>query len=203
MKITTGFKSFDKRFGCLKSKEVTLIAGRPGMGKTIFLINLGANASINNRVLFWSLENSKEYLGKKFNSPKMQINDNIELSKEELIKTILDNHIELLLIDYLQLLKISMTELKKIAIDCNLCIMLTSQLSRDLEYRDIKDRKPKLLDLQITLNNNHVMTDFDNILYLYQESYYNVDCNEKCIELFSNTKSSKFLFGKNYGVLIN
>lgn len=81
--------------------------------------------------------------------------------------------------------------------------MLTSQLSRDLEYRDIKDRKPKLLDLQNTLNNNHAITDFDNILYLYLESYHYVDCSEKCIELFSNTKSSKFLFGKNYSVLIN
>ena len=56
--IMTGFKMIDNEFGGLWNKEVTLIGGRPAMGKTSFALNIALNVAMKEKrkVLFISAE---------------------------------------------------------------------------------------------------------------------------------------------------
>ena len=55
--IKSGFHDLDKITGGFKPAEFTVIAGRPGMGKTAMGLTLAVNAALaGNRVLFFSLE---------------------------------------------------------------------------------------------------------------------------------------------------
>jgi replicative DNA helicase len=61
--VPTGFGGLERLFSGLPRSEVTVIAGRPGMGKTTFAMNLMTNAaSKGHKVLVFSLEMSKERL---------------------------------------------------------------------------------------------------------------------------------------------
>ena len=56
-KIHTGFEMIDKDFGGLKSKEITLIGGRPAMGKTTIALQIALNvARTGKNVLYVSAE---------------------------------------------------------------------------------------------------------------------------------------------------
>lgn len=58
--IFTGVDIIDKDLGGLKSGEVTLIGGRPGMGKTTLALQIALNvAKTGRRVLFFSAESSR------------------------------------------------------------------------------------------------------------------------------------------------
>lgn len=60
---TTGLPSLDYAIGGFEQETLTIIAGRPGMGKTSFgLQGSVANAKAGRRVLFFSLEMSKRNL---------------------------------------------------------------------------------------------------------------------------------------------
>jgi len=63
--LPTGFKDLDNLTTGLKAQEQIVIAGRPGMGKTAFALNVGAHvASVEQTpVLMFSLEMSKEQIG--------------------------------------------------------------------------------------------------------------------------------------------
>ena len=57
--IYTGYEMIDKDFGGLKSGEVTLIGGRPSMGKTSLALQIALNAAKNGEsVFFITAENS-------------------------------------------------------------------------------------------------------------------------------------------------
>jgi len=62
--LTTGFKDLDVMTSGLQPGELFIIAGRPSMGKTAFVLNMLASASkiANARVAVFSLEMSKESL---------------------------------------------------------------------------------------------------------------------------------------------
>ncbi|WKZ32453.1 MAG: replicative DNA helicase [Thermodesulfobacteriota bacterium] len=62
--ISTGFRELDKLTAGLQDSDLVIIAGRPGMGKTSFALNLAENAAIdaNAPVAVFSLEMSKEQL---------------------------------------------------------------------------------------------------------------------------------------------
>lgn len=64
--ITTGYKDLDYITGGWQKSNLILIAGRPGMGKTAFIINSLLTAQkkqkIKGEFLFYSLEQSKEQL---------------------------------------------------------------------------------------------------------------------------------------------
>ncbi len=63
--ISTGFRDFDRLTSGLQPGDLIIIAGRPGMGKTAFALNIGYNAAIHSKksVVFFSLEMSKLQLG--------------------------------------------------------------------------------------------------------------------------------------------
>lgn len=54
--IETGLDSFDRNSNGIKKQEVTIIAARPSMGKTAFVLNLARNMSKANKVLMFELE---------------------------------------------------------------------------------------------------------------------------------------------------
>lgn len=62
--IPTGFKDLDKLISGLQSSDLILIAARPSMGKTAFVLNIAQNVAIREKqaVAIFSLEMSKEQL---------------------------------------------------------------------------------------------------------------------------------------------
>jgi replicative DNA helicase len=65
--IRTGYYELDNMTRGLQKKQVIIIAGRPGCGKSAFALNLGLNASINNKssVALFSLEMGVEEITKR------------------------------------------------------------------------------------------------------------------------------------------
>ena len=63
--VETGFIDFDRMTAGLQKSDLILIGARPSMGKTAFLLNIAAHATINKKVptIIFSLEMSKEQLG--------------------------------------------------------------------------------------------------------------------------------------------
>ncbi len=63
--ILSGLEELDFRAGGFRKGELSIIAGRPSMGKTSFAAQLAGTASKNKKhVLFFSLQNSAEHLFK-------------------------------------------------------------------------------------------------------------------------------------------
>lgn len=62
--VPTGFTDLDYRTAGLHGSELILLAARPAMGKTAFVLNIAANAAIRGKtgVAIFSLEMSKEQL---------------------------------------------------------------------------------------------------------------------------------------------
>lgn len=62
--LPTGFKDLDKLTSGLQPSDLILIAARPSMGKTAFVLNIAQNVAIKEKqaVAFFSLEMSKEQL---------------------------------------------------------------------------------------------------------------------------------------------
>ena len=62
--IPTGFKQLDKMLSGLQQSQLIVVAGRPGMGKTSFAINIAQHAAVNLNipVAIFSLEMSREQL---------------------------------------------------------------------------------------------------------------------------------------------
>lgn len=67
MDLKTGFKKLDNIINNLKCGELTCIASRPRVGKTTLSIDIVNNVSkqIEKKIIFISLESSKEQLEKR------------------------------------------------------------------------------------------------------------------------------------------
>ena len=65
--IRTGYYDFDKKTNGLQNKQVIIIAGRPGCGKSAFALNVALNAAIHEHktVAFFSLEMGSEEIIKR------------------------------------------------------------------------------------------------------------------------------------------
>jgi replicative DNA helicase len=63
--VPSGFKQLDRYTAGFQPSDLIIVAGRPGMGKTAFCLNLAQYAAIEKRVpvAIFSLEMSKEQLG--------------------------------------------------------------------------------------------------------------------------------------------
>jgi len=92
----------------------------------------------------------------------------------------------IIIVDYLQLmtskesnirhLKVgSFThELRKLANDFNVCVIVSSQLSRSVEIRG-GDKRPQLADLK---DSGAIEQDTDKVIFLYRPEYYKITINE-------------------------
>lgn len=95
-KIKTGFDLFDNILMGFRPTEITVIAARPGVGKTTLSLSLALQIAKNNKkILFLSLEMSKEQLAlrtlsnlNKINSMKLS---NSEIDKNQL-KSLIAHH---------------------------------------------------------------------------------------------------------------
>ena len=72
--IQTGFNNIDKRIKGFKSGDLIVVAGRPGMGKTTWALNIAtANVLKGKTVLIFSLEMTNEQLIKKIISSQSDL----------------------------------------------------------------------------------------------------------------------------------
>lgn len=90
----------------LNEKELVLVGGKAGIGKTRFIVNEVNNSQRDNKVLFISLEAPKDKLMYEY---KLQISNNLtvvdsKLNVEELKKYLENKKISYVYIDYLGLL---------------------------------------------------------------------------------------------------
>lgn len=71
----TGFPDFDKMCNGLNRSDLVIIGARPAMGKTSFTLNMARNVAVKTgrKVLFFSLEMSKEQLAQRVISTEARI----------------------------------------------------------------------------------------------------------------------------------
>lgn len=73
--LTTGFKRLDEVTSGLQKSDLVIIAARPAMGKTAFVLNIAQNAAIKGgaSVLIFSLEMAKAQLGQRLLSMESRV----------------------------------------------------------------------------------------------------------------------------------
>lgn len=76
--LPTGFMDLDKTITGLNKSDLVLIGARPSMGKTSFALNLARNVAVKGKkkVLFFSLEMSKDQLAQRILSTEARIRGN-------------------------------------------------------------------------------------------------------------------------------
>jgi replicative DNA helicase len=195
--IKTDIKALDSfwKLG-LKPGGLIVISARPGMGKTSFLLSIGERLSHNHRTQLISLENAIGPL-KQNNIPgSILIDDSLEYNVELLSELIFQNKPEVVLIDYIQLMtgdkEKLIKDLKNIAVKFNICIIATSQISREPDYRS--DKRPIIKDLTTSskMFNANTISCIDNLTFFYRDNYYNGDSQKQdtieLIQYFSGNK---------------
>lgn len=203
--MKTGFKKLDNIINSLNNGELTCIASRPGLGKTTLLIDIVNNVSkqTDDKIVFISLENSKEQLEKRIKSDKVEIiTDKLSITDIEDTCRNLNykyHYLSLIVVDYLQLVgpeirrknisreKVDIIKsLKQLSIELNVPIIITSQLPRTNE-------KPKLEDLDTTYHYSKVLLlykDTDDILKI--EVAKNKGVSHKFVDLSFNKENLSF-----------
>lgn len=192
--MKTNFENLDKVISKLNNSSLTIIAGRPSMGKSTLAFNIATNVVKKEGipVAIFSLEMSKKYICNNFidnslGDTKIIIEETPGISVENIRKKCIrlkqEENIGLVVIDYLQLIsteekadrkqEISTISqvLKHLAKELNISIIVTSQLSRDPDIRFKAGQNPRP-----TLNDFGYSSDIveyaDVILLLYRENYY-------------------------------
>lgn len=218
--VPTGFTEIDKLISGLDSPSLNVIASRPGMGKTSFILSMAQNMAVdfNIPVAIFSLGNSSEQIVRRMITTKtgisteklrkgnlephqwemlnikvkdlsnapLYIDDSAELSIQNLIikamKLVEENYVKVIFIDYIQLLNIGNTirqnreeelsiivkQLKFLSKKLHIPIVVTSQLSRQLETRG-GSKRPFLNDIR---DSGAIEDDADIVSFLYRPEYY-------------------------------
>ena len=191
----------------MKPGGLIVIAARPGMGKSSFLLSIGKQISKHHKTQLISLETSIKYLKHKNLSDSILIDDTPGINLDRLSEIILQNKPELVLIDYLQLMidnrEDLIKELKNIAVKFNICLIVTSQIGREPEYRS--DKRPIINDLTTNgkLFNSDNISFIDNLTFFYRDHYYNRDSQKPDeIELIQYDKGNMITIQLNWSSLI-
>lgn len=64
--ISTGFEDLDQKLGGFSLSEMTVFGGRPGMGKTVLMVNLALQLAKKNPVLYFSFDLAADLLLNRF-----------------------------------------------------------------------------------------------------------------------------------------
>lgn len=129
--------------------------------------------------------NKISYNIKKISQAKIFIDDTPAIEIEKIIekckKLLEENLIDIIIIDYLQLINKNdntIKSLKSLSHELNIPIIAVSQLSRKPEerYEKGEDPRPVLNDL-----NQEIIDESDVIMFIYRDSYYNLDSKENNI----------------------
>lgn len=168
--------------------KLILIGGKPATGKTELALNIVKDIALNDKtpVVLFSLETSiKECVNKIIgnnksikhigeladanifidDTPKISINE----IKEKCVKLKREKNIGLVIIDYLQLIQTDenidiVNVLKEIIRKLNVSVIVTSQLSSEIDKRN--DKRPTMQDLK---QSKSVADVADSVLFLYNE----------------------------------
>lgn len=90
--LETGFIDLDKKISGLKKTELLIIAARPAMGKTSFVLNLATSVAMKSRipVMIFSLEMGKEQMTNRILCGESEVDSmkfqNADLTNEEWLK---------------------------------------------------------------------------------------------------------------------
>ena len=170
----------------LKKNRLIYIGGRPLTGKTSLVLDITKDVALNDKipVVVFSLETgikkcvdlilgenkTLDYI-KELSEANIFIDDtpaiSVDTIKEKSIKLKNEKHIGLIVIDYLQLLKTNDNEnvyvsLKKLSQELDVPVIITSQLTVEIDKRE--DKRPNLEDIKDIINVNS-----DVIMFLYNE----------------------------------
>lgn len=76
--VDTGFRDFNKKLISLNNSELIIVAGRPAMGKTSFLLNIAENAAVQQQltVAIFSLEMTAKQVTNRLISSMSRLNSN-------------------------------------------------------------------------------------------------------------------------------
>jgi replicative DNA helicase len=175
----------------LSPHELTLIAGRAGMGKTTVLNFIGQLLAINKRVLFVSLEYTTTKLTLRFGKTKNIIYTDKLNSIDEIEKIVSTHKIDVVLIDFIQLLndKMILKRLKMKAAKLNINIIATAQLRRNVDFRPPDERHPIPRDLEFALRSNPYQYA-NQLIFLYRHDYYD-NSNDKTLDLMIYQQKSE------------
>ena len=208
--FSTGFEELDVFCKFLEGGNIMIIGGRPGMGKTNFALSIVNHLlDCQKSVMYISMEMSAERLVQRLVAEKLTIpmhnlltgnvstqeletalksyenktlfiNDNINITLEDLENYIKESKPEVVFIDYIQMLEapkapnlteatnLAIKEVKRMAIENNVIVVMLSQLSRAVEGRF--EKYPMLSDLR----NGSLLEELsDVVLLLYRDEYYN------------------------------
>jgi replicative DNA helicase len=86
--LPTGFRDLDKLLGGLQRSDLLIFAGRPGMGKTSFLLSIAMNAAkLGARIAIFTMEMGTDQIVQRFMSMETGINSQLlrsgQLSQQE------------------------------------------------------------------------------------------------------------------------
>ncbi len=125
------------------------------------------------------MDNSIDMLKQKNISDSILVDDSPENNIKLISEIISQNKPEVVLIDYLQLMtgdkENLIQDLKTIALKFNICLIVTSQIGREPEFR--LDKRPIINDLTTSgkLFNSDNISYIDNLTFFYRDYYYNRD----------------------------
>ena len=199
-RIPTGFPDLDEKLsGGLQPAELVLIAGRAGMGKTTFAMNIADYASRyeNKRIAIFSLPLLEGHLLASDNSfvdeSKVMVYNTWEVSVDEICSECrelkAEQGLDMIIIDYIQLVGSSdksvkenrrqqisqmASSLKALAKELELSVIVLSQMSRKIEAR--ADKRPTLSDLR---ESRAFGEEADLCMLLHGDAYYNRECEDK------------------------
>ncbi len=190
----TGISSLDKMLGGgLRRGSLTVIAARPGMGKTSLALQLAGNiAAVGKSVCFYSLEMSKDSLirilekqsGSIHGYKTLHIDDHANADVPYITGKIHSlAKCDAVFVDYLQLMHSTkrkdkrvqeLTEitrdLKLMTKSLNVPVVVCAQLSRSTEGRGKgASYKPQLADLR---EPGSIEQDADIVIFPFRKSYY-------------------------------
>jgi len=145
--LESGFTKLDKMTSGWQNSDLIIIAARPAMGKTAFVLSMAKNIAVDyrNPVALFSLEMSNVQL---VNASGMAFG-----SRQEEVSTI-------------------SRSLKGLAKELNIPIIALSQLNRGVESREgIDGKRPQLSDLR---ESGAIEQDADMVCFIHRPEYYKI-----------------------------
>ena len=191
--IATGYIGLDRMTSGLHADELIILAARPSVGKTAFVLNIAKNVAVNlNKTGKLTDEEYTQYFvatGVLAEAP-IYIDDTPGIRVSEIRAKCRRlkqerNNLGLVVIDYLQLIEGNGKEsrqqevseisrnLKKLAKELKVPVIALSQLSRGVEQR--QDKRPIMSDIR---ESGSIEQDADIVAFLYRDDYYRQEPDE-------------------------
>lgn len=172
--LNTGITSLDLQIMGMRPGEVILVGGRPAMGKTIFARGIARHVGKANRILYMDLEESgiSEMEG-------VTVLSGSTFSLKKILTAATEAKPDFLIVDRLQRITEMMdggpqqriiSRLKKLAETLQIPVLITTDLSRDIEERPC----PVPFEKDIPAH-RLILPYVDTVLLLYRPAYYDPD----------------------------